>query len=77
VNAAGEPIDGDNSLRDAAYRRFIGSGLPLRNPGALEVAARTAAGKAGLKNAQPSIAVTRWNAIWKELSARAGGEEAA
>ncbi|HIE0365989.1 TPA: conserved phage C-terminal domain-containing protein [Serratia marcescens] len=63
--------------RDAAYRRFIGSSLPLQNPGALEKQARTEASNAGVRGMQPSYSVSAWNRIWAECAQRQKGGKAA
>ncbi|AKR78424.2 MULTISPECIES: helix-turn-helix domain-containing protein [Edwardsiella] len=63
---------GDTTLRDAAFRRFIGSGLPLREPSALELAARKAASMANISKMSPEWAQKRWNSIWTEVEQRQG-----
>ncbi|MEC5321484.1 conserved phage C-terminal domain-containing protein [Brenneria populi subsp. brevivirga] len=77
VKANGEALSGDNSERDAAYRRFIGSALPSKNPSAIEQQVRKEASKAGLKQANASFAISRWNSIWKECAQRQNGGKAA
>ncbi|AOP43684.1 replication protein O [Edwardsiella piscicida] len=63
---------GDTTLRDAAFRRFIGSGIPLREPSALEQAARKAASMANVGKMSPEWAQKRWNSIWTEVEQRQG-----
>ncbi|WP_370559402.1 helix-turn-helix domain-containing protein [Edwardsiella tarda] len=63
---------GDTTLRDAAFRRFIGSALPLREPSALEQAARKAASMANVSKMSPEWAQKRWNSIWTEVEQRQG-----
>lgn len=77
VKATGETIGDDNAGRDAAYRRFIGSGKPLKNPSQLEQTVKSEASKAGVRSMNASFAVSRWNSIWKECAARQHGEKAA
>ncbi|MEC5321492.1 conserved phage C-terminal domain-containing protein [Brenneria populi subsp. brevivirga] len=77
VKANGEALSGDNSERDAAYRRFIGSALPSKNPSAIEQQVRKEASKAGLKSSKPEFAISRWNSIWKECVQRQNGGKAA
>ncbi|EQB98774.1 phage replication protein [Photorhabdus temperata subsp. temperata M1021] len=60
----------DNTERDGAYRRFIGSGLPLKNPSALEIEVRREAGKAGIKTMRVDFAVSTWNRLWKDCASR-------
>ncbi|WP_440863690.1 conserved phage C-terminal domain-containing protein [Symbiopectobacterium purcellii] len=67
----------DVSERDAAYRRFIGSALPAKNPSQIEIQVRTEASKAGLKSAKPEFAMSRWNSIWKDVTQRQQGGKAA
>ncbi|MFQ6285534.1 conserved phage C-terminal domain-containing protein [Yersinia enterocolitica] len=77
VKANGELLSGDTTERDAAYRRFIGSGLPKENPSQLEQQVSKEASKSGIRSMNASFAVQRWNAIWKECSQRVNGEAAA
>ncbi|WP_407321783.1 conserved phage C-terminal domain-containing protein [Dickeya ananatis] len=78
VKQNGQPVAGaDNTERDAAYRRFIGNALPTKNPSKIETQVRAAASKAGLKSARPEFAMSRWNAIWKEVASKNTGEGAA
>ncbi len=63
---------GDTTLRDAAFKRFIGSALPLREPSALEQAARKAASMANVSKMSPEWAQKRWNSIWTEVEQRQG-----
>ncbi len=67
----------DVTERDAAYRRFIGSALPAKNPSQIEIQVRTEASKAGLKSAKPEFAMSRWNSIWKDVTQRQQGGKAA
>ncbi|MBP1034212.1 conserved phage C-terminal domain-containing protein [Serratia fonticola] len=66
-----------NTDRDAAYRRFIGSSLPLQNPGELEQLVRTEASNAGVRGMQPSYSVNAWNRIWADCEQRINGGKAA
>lgn len=66
----------DHAERDAAYRRFIGSGKPLREPSQLEQKVKAEASKAGVRSMNASFAVSRWNSIWKECAQRTGGNAA-
>ncbi|AHM71728.2 conserved phage C-terminal domain-containing protein [Yersinia hibernica] len=77
VKANGELLSGDTTERDAAYRRFIGSGLPKENPSQLEQQVSKEASKSGIRSMNANFAVQRWNAIWKECSQRVSGEAAA
>lgn len=80
VKSSGEVIGGegvDPAERDAAYRRFIGSGNPLKNPSQLEQTVKSEASKAGVRGMNASFAVQRWNSIWKDCAARIAGEKAA
>lgn len=80
VRESGETIGADvadHTERDAAYRRFIGSGNPLKNPSQLEQTVRAEASKAGVRSMQVSFAVSRWNSIWKECAERIAGGKAA
>ncbi|MBO8132481.1 conserved phage C-terminal domain-containing protein [Dickeya fangzhongdai] len=78
VKQNGQPVAGaDNTERDAAYRRFIGNALPTKNPSKIETQVRAAASKTGLKSARPEFAMSRWNAIWKEVASKNTGEGAA
>ncbi len=67
----------DHTERDAAWRRFIGSAKPIRNPSQLEETVRTEASKAGVRSMNTSFAVSRWNSIWKDCSERVSGGKAA
>ncbi|MBG6248372.1 MULTISPECIES: hypothetical protein [Symbiopectobacterium] len=67
----------DSSERDAAYRRFIGSALPAKNPSQIEIQVRTEASKAGLKSAKPEFVMSRWNSIGKDVTQRQQGGKAA
>ncbi|MBE0148290.1 GntR family transcriptional regulator [Serratia fonticola] len=67
----------NNTDRDAAYRRFIGSSLPLQNPGELEQLVRTEASNAGVRGMQPSYSVNAWNRIWADCEQRVNGGKAA
>ncbi|MCW2482255.1 conserved phage C-terminal domain-containing protein [Candidatus Symbiopectobacterium sp. NZEC135] len=67
----------DAPERDAAYQRFIGSALPLKNPSQIEIQVRTEASKVGLKSAKPEFAMSRWNSIWKDVTQRQQGGKAA
>ncbi|TKI01602.1 conserved phage C-terminal domain-containing protein, partial [Martelella alba] len=55
---------------DAAYRRFIGSSLPIQNPSELEIQVRSEASKAGVRQMQTGFAVNAWNRIWREHAQR-------
>ncbi|WP_168416196.1 conserved phage C-terminal domain-containing protein [Erwinia amylovora] len=77
VSATGETLGEGNAERDAAYRRFIGSGKPLKSPSQLEQTVTAEASKAGVRSMNASFAVSRWNSIWKESAARQQGEKAA
>lgn len=80
VRESGETVGADtanHTERDAAYRRFIGSGNPLKNPSQLEQKVRAEASKAGVRSMQVSFAVSRWNGIWKDCASRMAGEKAA
>ncbi|MDN0096875.1 MULTISPECIES: conserved phage C-terminal domain-containing protein [Yersinia] len=77
VKASGELLTGDTTLRDKAYMRFIGSGLPVRNPTPLETMVSNEASKLGLRGMGNGFGVNKWNALWKECSQRIGGEAAA
>ncbi|HHH1979382.1 TPA: conserved phage C-terminal domain-containing protein [Yersinia enterocolitica] len=77
VKASGELLTGDTTLRDKAYMRFIGSGLPVRNPTPLETMVSNEASKLGLRGMGNGFGVSKWNAIWKECSQRVSGEAAA
>ncbi|EOU2324619.1 GntR family transcriptional regulator, partial [Yersinia enterocolitica] len=77
VKASGELLTGDTTLRDKAYMRFIGSGLPVRNPTPLETMVSNEASKLGLRGMGNGFGVSKWNAIWKECSQRVNGEAAA
>lgn len=77
VKASGELLTGDTTLRDKAYMRFIGSGLPVRNPTPLETMVSNEASKLGLRGMGNGFGVSKWNAIWKECSQRVSGEKAA
>ncbi|MBP0996676.1 conserved phage C-terminal domain-containing protein [Serratia fonticola] len=68
---------GGNTERDAAYRRFIGSSLPLKNPGKLEQLVRTEASNAGVRAMQPGFSVNAWNRIWADCEQRINGGKAA
>ncbi|MEN4911435.1 conserved phage C-terminal domain-containing protein [Erwinia amylovora] len=74
VSATGETLGEGNAERDAAYRRFIGSGKPLKSPSQLEQTVTAEASKAGVRSMNASFAVSRWNSIWKECAARQQGE---
>ncbi|QAX77667.1 GntR family transcriptional regulator [Yersinia hibernica] len=76
VKANGELLTGDTTLRDKAYMRFIGSGLPVRNPTPLETMVSNEASKLGLRGMGNGFGVNKWNALWKECSQRIGGEVA-
>ncbi|UAN49717.1 conserved phage C-terminal domain-containing protein [Serratia sp. JSRIV002] len=67
----------NNTDRDAAYRRFIGSSLPLQNPGELEQLVRTEASNTGVRGMQPSYSVNAWNRIWADCEQRIHGGKAA
>lgn len=80
VRGNGESISGrreDHTERDAAWRRFIGSAKPLRNPSNLEQTVKAEASKAGVRSMNTSFAVSRWNSIWKDCSQRLNGGNAA
>lgn len=77
VKASGELLTGDTTLRDKAYMRFIGSGLPVRNPTPLETMVSNEASKLGLRGMGNGFGVNKWNALWKECSQRIGGEATA
>lgn len=80
VKANGEIIGSkreDHTERDAAYRRFIGSGMPLKNPSDLEQIVKAEASKAGVRTMNASFAVSRWNSIWKDCAQRTSGSNAA
>ncbi|EPA9397924.1 conserved phage C-terminal domain-containing protein [Yersinia enterocolitica] len=77
IKANGELLTGDTTLRDKAYMRFIGSGLPVRNPTPLETMVSNEASKLGLRGMGNGFGVSKWNAIWKECSQRVSGEKAA
>ncbi len=77
VKASGELLTGDTTLRDKAYMRFIGSGLPVRNPTLLETMVSNEASKLGLRGMGNGFGVNKWNALWKECSQRVSGEKAA
>ncbi|KQN56748.1 conserved phage C-terminal domain-containing protein [Erwinia sp. Leaf53] len=80
VKEGGEVIGGDSvdvTERDAAYRRFIGSGRPLKNPSQLELTVKAEASKAGVRGMRADFAVSRWNSIWKECARRTAGGKAA
>ncbi|CQJ32768.1 TPA: conserved phage C-terminal domain-containing protein [Yersinia enterocolitica] len=77
VKASGELLTGDTTLRDKAYMRFIGSGLPVRNPTPLETMVSNEASKLGLRGMGNGFGVSKWNTIWKECSQRMSGEKAA
>ncbi|HDX9050790.1 TPA: conserved phage C-terminal domain-containing protein [Yersinia enterocolitica] len=77
VRANGELLTGDTTLRDKAYMRFIGSGLPVRNPTPLETMVSNEASKLGLRGMGNGFGVSKWNAIWKECIQRVNGEAAA
>lgn len=80
VKAGGEVIGGDNvdvTERDAAYRRFIGSGNPLKKPSQLELTVKAEASKAGVRGMRADFAVSRWNSIWKDCAGRVSGGKAA
>ncbi|OKP30951.1 conserved phage C-terminal domain-containing protein [Serratia fonticola] len=68
---------GGNTERDAAYRRFIGSSLPLKSPGKLEQLVRTEASNAGVRAMQPGFSVNAWNRIWADCEQRINGGKAA
>lgn len=72
-----EAAPADHTERDAAYRRFIGSARQKLNPSPLEVAARTAASSANVRNMQPSFAAPAWNRIWAECAQRLNEGKAA
>ncbi|MBK0004353.1 conserved phage C-terminal domain-containing protein [Erwinia sp. S38] len=67
----------DSTERDAAYRRFIGSAKPLRNPSQLELTVKAEASKAGVRGMRADFAVSRWNSIWKDCAGRVSGGKAA
>lgn len=67
----------DHTERDAAYRRFIGSGRPLRNPSQLEEMVKAEASRANVRSMNASFAVSRWNSIWKDCAQRTSGSNAA
>ncbi|MBK0003148.1 conserved phage C-terminal domain-containing protein [Erwinia sp. S38] len=67
----------DSTERDAAYRRFIGSAKPLRNPSQLEQTVKAEASKAGVRGMRADFAVSRWNSIWKDCAGRVSGGKAA
>jgi hypothetical protein len=69
------PIDAIE--RDAAFRRFIGSGRPLRNPSETEQMAIRMASKEGVGRMREGVGVARWNAIWKECAQRQTEEQTA
>ena len=75
VTSGGEAVGGgvDETLRDAAYRRFIGSGRPIRSPGELETLVKTEASKAGVRGMRADFSVSRWNSIWKDCTQRLAG----
>ena len=80
VHENGQTMGGaraDHSERDAAYRRFIGSGKPLRNPSQLEEKVKAEASRAGVRSMNASFAVSRWNSIWKDCAQRTSGSNAA
>lgn len=80
VKAGGEVVGGDNvdvTERDAAYRRFIGSGNPLKKPSQLELTVKAEASKAGVRGMRADFAVSRWNSIWKDCAGRVSGGKAA
>lgn len=77
VKVNGELLTGDTTLRDKAYMRFIGSGLPVRNPTPLETMVSNEASKLGLRGMGNGFGVSKWNAIWKECSQRMSGEATA
>ncbi|PRD12610.1 conserved phage C-terminal domain-containing protein [Pantoea coffeiphila] len=80
VKAGSEVIGGDNvdvTERDAAYRRFIGSGNPLKKPSQLELTVKAEASKAGVRGMRADFAVSRWNSIWKDCAGRVSGGKAA
>lgn len=77
VKASGELLTGDTTLRDKAYMRFIGSGLPVRNPTPLETMVSNEASKLGLRGMGNGFGVNKWNALWKECSQRIVGETTA
>ncbi len=74
-DAKAEPEN--TSERDAAYRRYLGSALPVRDPSPLEQMVRTEADKANLKRLSASFTASRWNTLWKECSQRLDGGSAA
>lgn len=78
VKPNGEALGGavNTGERDAAYRRFIGSGKKLKNPSQLEQIVTAEASKAGVRSMNASFAVSRWNSIWKDCAQRAGGDAA-
>lgn len=67
----------DHTERDAAYRRFIGSGRPLKNPSKLEELVKAEASRAGVRSMNASFAVSRWNSIWKDCAQRTSGGNSA
>lgn len=69
--------DQDHAERDAAWKRFKGSALPLKNPSQIEIQVRTEASKAGLGPMKPEFAMSRWNSIWKDVTQRQQGGKAA
>lgn len=77
VKSDGEVLGGDNvdvTERDAAYRRFIGSGKPIKHPSQLEQIVKTEASKAGVRGMRADFAVSRWNSIWKDCAGRNLGD---
>ncbi|HDL6963428.1 TPA: conserved phage C-terminal domain-containing protein [Yersinia enterocolitica] len=77
VKANGELLTGDTTLRDKAFKRFLGQGLPLRNPSSLEAMVSNEASKQGVRGMRDGFGVNKWNAIWKECSQRVSGEATA
>lgn len=77
IKANGELLTGDTTLRDKAFKRFLGQGLPLRNPSSLEAMVSNEASKQGVRGMRDGFGVNKWNSIWKECSQRVNGEATA
>ncbi|WP_431221700.1 conserved phage C-terminal domain-containing protein [Serratia sp. L9] len=73
----GETPDQDNTERDAAYMRFIGSALPLKKPSQIETEARKAADAANVRSMNQLYSSDAWNRIWTACTQRLSGGKAA
>lgn len=71
----GQELGTNNRLRDKAFKRFLGSGLPVREPTKLELTVASEAAKAGVKKMRADFAASKWNSLWAEVEQRIGGND--